>query len=107
MLPREREVVLSQRAHTSLSLSLHVSARFSARQLRCSALSQTRYYVACIIVHESIAEITAQLLPLSYVYLISSDDGSIIRIYVNINILEERAGYVVLFQSLYNIHSVV
>jgi len=30
------------------------------------------------------------------VYLISSDDGSIIRIFVHINILEERTGYVVL-----------
>ncbi len=44
----------------------------------------------------SIAEITAQLLSLSYVYLISSDDGSIIRIFVQINILEGRAGYVTL-----------
>ncbi len=31
----------------------------------------------------SITEITAQLLSLSYVYLISSDDGSIIRIFVS------------------------
>ncbi len=46
--------------------------------------------------HASIAEITAQLLSLSYVYLISSDDGSIIRIFVQINILEGRAFYVVL-----------
>ncbi len=44
--------------------------------------------------HASIAEITAQLLSLSYVYLISSDNGSIIRIFVQINILERRAGYV-------------
>ncbi len=28
-------------------------------------------------------------------YLISSDDGSIIRIFVQINILEGRAGYVI------------
>ncbi len=42
----------------------------------------------------SITEITEQLLSLSYVYLISSDDGSIIRIFVQINILERRAGYV-------------
>ncbi len=37
-----------------------------------------RYYVASLILHTSIAEITAQLLSLSYVYLISSDDGAII-----------------------------
>ncbi len=43
-----------------------------------------------LILHASIAEITAQLLSLSYVYLISLDDGSIIRIFVPINILEER-----------------
>ncbi len=52
-----------------------------------------RYYVASLILHASIAEITAQLLSLSYVYLISSDDGAIIRIFVQINILEGRAGY--------------
>ncbi len=50
-----------------------------------------RYYVASLILHASIAEITAQLLSLSYVYLISSDDGAIIRIFVQINILEGRA----------------
>ncbi len=33
---------------------------------------------------------------LSYVYLILWDDGSIIRICMQINILEVRAGYVVL-----------
>ncbi len=33
---------------------------------------------------------------LSYVYLISSDDGAIIMIFVQMNILEGRAGYVVL-----------
>ncbi len=55
-----------------------------------------RYYVASLILHASIAEITAQLLSLSYVYLISSDDGAIIMIFVQINILEGRSGYVVL-----------
>ncbi len=55
-----------------------------------------RYYVASLILHASIAEITAQLLSLSYVYLISSDDGAIIRIFVQINILEGRAGYVLM-----------
>ncbi len=61
-----------------------------------AALSvKLRYYVASLILHDaSIAEITAQLLSLSYVYLISSYDGSIIRIFVQINILEGRAGYV-------------
>ncbi len=54
-----------------------------------------RQYVA-LILHSSIAEITAQILSLFYVYLISSDDGSIIRIFVQINILKGRAGYVVL-----------
>ncbi len=38
----------------------------------------------------------AQLLSLSYVCLILSDDGTIIRIFVQINILEGRAGYIVL-----------
>ncbi len=94
--------ILSQRTHTSLSLSL-----FSARQpQRGAALSvKHRYYVA---LHANTAGITAQLLSLSYVYLILSDDGSIIRIFVQINILERRAGYVVLMgQSLLHIHSVV
>ncbi len=54
------------------------------------------YYVAALILHANIAEITAQLLPLSYVYLISSDDGWIIRIFVQINIFEVRTGCVVL-----------
>ncbi len=49
-----------------------------------------RYDVACFSnFYASIAKITAQ-------YLISSDDGSIIRIFVQITILEGRAGYVVL-----------
>ncbi len=75
---RERKVLLSRRTHTSLSLSLSAPAGFSAWQLRCSALSQTIYYVASLILHAIKAEITAQLLPLCYVYLISSDEGSII-----------------------------
>ncbi len=63
-----------------------------------SALSvKHRYYVASLILHDA-SRATAQLLSLSfYVYLISSDDGSIIRIFVQIGeILKERAGYVVL-----------
>ncbi len=86
----------SARTHLSLALSLCASARFSARQLRCNALSQIRYYYISNFTCRSIAEITAQLLALCYVYLISSDDGSIIRIFVQINILEGRAGSVVL-----------
>ncbi len=39
-------------------------------------------------------KITALILSLSYVYLISSDDGSIVRIFVQMNILDRRAGYV-------------
>ncbi len=54
-----------------------------------------RYYVASLILHDaSIGEITVQLLSLSYVYLISSDGDSIIRTFVQINILERRADYV-------------
>ncbi len=54
-----------------------------------------RYYIASLVLYDaSIAEITAPILSLSYLYLISSDDGSIIRIFVQINILEGRAGYV-------------
>ncbi len=90
-----------QRAHTSLSLC--ASALFSARTPLSLSLSLSlrllrarqreeqrfnsvkhRYYVASLILHASIAEITAQLLSLSYVYLISSDDGAIIMIFVQI-----------------------
>ncbi len=52
--------------------------------------------LASLILHASIAEITAQLMLLSYVYLISSEDGSIMWIFVQINILDRRAVYVVL-----------
>ncbi len=52
--------------------------------------------LASLILYASIAEITAQLLSLSYADLISSDDSSIILIFVQINILDRRAGYVVL-----------
>ncbi len=44
----------------------------------------------------SIAEITAHTSSLFYVYLSLSDDGSIIKIFVQINILEGRAVYIVL-----------
>ncbi len=59
--------------------------------------------LASLILHASIAEITAQLLSLYYVYFISSDEGSIISIFVQINILEGRAGYVVLMQGSLNL----
>ncbi len=49
--------------------------------------------VAYLILHASMAEFTAQLLSLSYVYLISSDEGSIVRIVVQIKISEVRVGY--------------
>ncbi len=108
VLPRKCKVLLSQRArtHLSLSVSLSASALFSASTplslslslCGCSTIGREeqrfnsvkhRYYVASLILHASIAEITAQLLSLSYVYLISSDDGAIIRIFfVQINILE-------------------
>ncbi len=77
--------------HTHTYFSLRASALFSERQD-----IKDRYYVGSLILHASISEITAQLLSLTYVYLISSDSGSIIMIFVQINILERRAGYVVL-----------
>ncbi len=80
----------SPSAHTPLSLSLSLS--LSLRLLRFSSAIgreeqrfnsvKHRYYVASLILHASIAEITAQLLSLSYVYLISSDDGAIIMIFL-------------------------
>ncbi len=83
VLPRKRKVLLSQRgAHTSLSLRL-LSFLFSDRQRESSAFIQlnTDIMDASLILHASIAEITAQLLSLSYVYLLSSDDGAIIMIF--------------------------
>ncbi len=82
-------------ARTHLSVSHAFSRLLSARQREKQRFNSVkhRYYVASLILHASIAEITAQLLSLSYVYLISSDDGAIIRIFfVQINILEGRAG---------------
>ncbi len=72
-------------ARTPLSLSLSLSLRLlSARQREEQRFNSVkhRYYVASLILHASIAEITAQLLSLSYVYLISSDDGAIIMIFL-------------------------
>ncbi len=72
-------LLCSARAHTSLSLCV-CSARGREEQ-RFNSVKH-RYYVASLILHASIAEITAQLLSLSYVYLISSDDGAIIIIFL-------------------------
>ncbi len=85
----------SPSAHTPLSLSLSASAQFlsqrAAEEQRFNSVKHW-YYVASLILHASIAEITAQLLSLSYVYLISSGDGAIIMIFfVQINILEGRS----------------
>ncbi len=78
-------LLCSARAHLSLSLFLSLALRLlSARQReeqRFNAVKH-RYYVASLILHASIAEITAQLLSLSYVHLISSDDGAIIMIFL-------------------------
>ncbi len=82
-------------ARTPLSLALRLLSARQREEQRFNSVKH-RYYVASLILHASIAEITAQLLSLSYVYLISSDDGAIIMIFVQINILDGRAGYVVL-----------
>ncbi len=82
-----------------LSLSLSLSLRLlSARQREEQRFNSVkhRYYVASLILHASIAEITAQLLSLSYVYLISSDDGAIIMIFLCRLTSWKGAGYVVL-----------
>ncbi len=70
-------LALSRSRSRSLSLSLSLSASALFSELRREAA----LYVASLILHASIAEITAQLSSLSCVYLISSDDGSIIRIF--------------------------
>ncbi len=88
-LLREREVSLSQRAHTSLSLSLCASALFSERvfsvktQIFCNYKYSRNHSTAIVFI-------------LCVAYLILSYDRSIIRIFVQINILEGRAGYGVL-----------
>ncbi len=78
---RARGLAFTARAHTSLSLSLSLSASaqflFSAQQPaeKSSALIQLNtdiILLAYLILHDaSKAEITAKLLSLSYVYLIS------------------------------------
>ncbi len=92
---RARSCSPSARTHLSLSLSLHLLSFCSARgreEQRFNSVKH-RYYVASLILHASIAEIISQLLSLSYVYLISSDDGAVIIFFVQINIFEGRADY--------------
>ncbi len=68
--------------------------RAAGREEQRSQLNTDIMLLASPILNDaSIAEITAQLLSLTYVYLISSVDGSIIRIFVQINILRRRASY--------------
>ncbi len=67
-------------ALTPLSLALRLLSARQREEQRFNSVKH-RYYVASLILHASIAEITAQLLSLSYVYLISSDDGAIIMIF--------------------------
>ncbi len=83
-------------AHTPLSLSLSLPASAQRREEQRFNSVKNRYYVGSLILHASIAEITAQLLSLSYVYLISSDDGAIIMIFLCRLTSWKGAGYVVL-----------
>ncbi len=96
VLPCKREVLLSQQAHTHISLSLCVCSvsvqRTAGKSSTLIQLNTDIMLLASLILNTSIAEITAQLLSLSYVYLISLNGSAIIRIFVQINILEERAG---------------
>ncbi len=73
--------LFSARTPLSLSLALHLLSARQREEQRFNSVKH-KYYVASLILHASIAEITAQLLSLSYVYLISSDDGAIIRIFL-------------------------
>ncbi len=94
------QIKKNRSSHTclSLSLSLCASALFSECRRGAALSVKHRYYVASLVLHASIAKITAQLLLLSYVCLILSDDGMIRNqdFCVQINTLEGRAGYVVL-----------
>ncbi len=94
-LPREHEVSLSQRAHTSLSLSLCASALFSEHvfsvktQICCNYKYSRNHSTAIVFI-------------LCVAYLILSYDGSIIRIFVfvQINILEGRSGVLMVCVSV-------
>ncbi len=67
----EREVLLSQRAHISLSASALFLFSTAEKSSALIQLNTDIMLLASLILHASIAEITAQLLSLSYVYLIS------------------------------------
>ncbi len=72
------EVLHFQCVHT------HLSRLYSARGREEQRFNSVKTQILCcffLILHASTAEITAQLMSLSCVYLISSDDGSIIRIF--------------------------
>ncbi len=81
-----------QRAHTSLSLRL-LSVRQREEQ-RFNSVKH-RYYFASLILHASIAEITAQLLSLC-VFDFIRRQCDYQDFFVQINILEGRAGYVLM-----------
>ncbi len=91
VLPHKRDVLLSQRAHlslshylflsNSLSISLHLHCSASGREEQHFQLNTDIILLTSLILHASIAKITAQLLSFYYVYLISSADSSIIRIF--------------------------
>ncbi len=86
---RARSLFSSARTHLSLSLCLCASALFSERvfsvktQICCNYKYSRNHSTAIVFI-------------LCVAYLILSYDGSIIRIFVQINILEGRAGYAVL-----------
>ncbi len=65
----------------SLSLSLRLLCLARGREEQGFRLNTDIMLHDSLILHASISKITAQLLYLSYVYFISSDNGSIIRIY--------------------------
>ncbi len=66
VLLRELDVLLSHRARTSLSFC--ASALFSEHRRGAALSVKHRYYVASLILHASIVEITAQLLSLSCIW---------------------------------------
>ncbi len=76
------QFLFSACTHLSLSLCVCSVSLQRGREEQCFNSVKHRYYVASLILHASIAEIIAQLLSLSYVYLISSGDGAIIMIFL-------------------------
>ncbi len=73
-LPREHEVLLSQCAPLSLSLSVRLLCSASGGDEQHIQLNTDIMLLASLILLASIAEITARLFSLSYVYLILSDN---------------------------------